>query len=256
MFNQFFAEKVAKVRSSTADAPPPTFSHVRPGASFRRFSLLTNDDVISAIRRLPDKHSAADPIPTSVLKQVADIIAPYIVELFNCSLTDGHFPAVFKEAFITLVVKKPGLDVTDAGSYRPISNLSVLSKLLERLVVRQLMEYLSSADLLPLLQSGFRQGHSTETAVIRVLSDILQAVDRGDIAALIFLDLSAAFDTVDHLILLQRLQTTFGIGENAYRWFQSYLSGRYQYVRRGHAKSFVTYLICWDQSFLYCTLWI
>jgi len=159
--------------------------------------------------------------------------------LFNRSLTDGHFPAVFKEAFITPVVKKPGLDVTDAGSYRPISNLSVLSKLLERLVVRQLMEYLSSADLLPLLQSGFRQGHSTETAVIRVLSDILQAVDRGDIAALILMDLSAAFDS----ILLQRLQT-FGIGENAYRLFQSYLSGRYQYVRRGHAKSSVTYLIC------------
>ena len=94
-----------------------------------------------------------------MLKQVADVIAPYIVELFNRSLTDGHFPAVFKEAFITPVVKKPELDVTDAGSYRPISNLSVLSKLLERLVVRQLMEYLSSADLLPLLQSGFRQGH-------------------------------------------------------------------------------------------------
>ena len=68
------------------------------------------------------------------------------------------------------------------------------------------MGYLSSADLLPSLQSGFRQGHSTKTAVLRVLSDILQAVDRGDTAALMFLDLSAAFDTVDHAILLQRLQ--------------------------------------------------
>ena len=79
--------------------------------------------------------------------------------------------------------------------------MPVLSKLLERLVVRQLMGYLSSADLLPSLQSGFRQGHSTEseTAVLRVLSDILQAVDRGDTAALILLDLSAAFDTVDHM---------------------------------------------------------
>ena len=76
------------------------------------------------------------------------------------------------------------------------SNLPVLSKLLERLVARQLMDYLSFADLLQSLQSGFRPVHSTETAVLRVLSDILQAVDRGDSAALILLDLSAAFDTV------------------------------------------------------------
>jgi hypothetical protein len=75
---------------------------VRPGASFRSFSPLTNDDVINAVRRLPDKSSAADPIPTSVLKQVVDIVAPFIVELFNRSLATGHFPAGFKEAFITL----------------------------------------------------------------------------------------------------------------------------------------------------------
>ena len=83
--------------------------------------------------------------------------------------------------FITPVIKKPGLDAADANSYRPISNLSVISKLLERLIVQQLMEYLTSANLLPQLQSGFRQGHWTETAVglLRVLSDILQAVDRA-----------------------------------------------------------------------------
>ena len=94
------------------------------------------------------------------------------------------------------------------------------------------MQYLSSADLLLSLQSGFRPGHSTETAVLRVLSDILQAVDCGDSAALILIDLSAAFNTVDHSILLQLLQTTFSIHDAAHRWFHSYLSGWYQYVRR------------------------
>lgn len=107
-----------------------------------------------------------------------------------------------------------------------------------------MMEHLSSANLWPLLQSGFRPGHSTETALLRVLSDILQAVDRGDSAALVLLDLSAAFDTVDHAILLQRLQTTFGIDDKAHRWFQSYLTGRCQYVRCGPSRSSVTYLIC------------
>ena len=106
----------------------------------------------------------------------------------------------FKKAFITPMVKKPGMDTTDISSYRPISNLPVLSKLLERLVVRQHMDYLQSADLLPANQSGFTPGHSTETAVLRVLSDILLAVDHGDVAALILLDLSAAFDTVDYEI--------------------------------------------------------
>jgi len=150
---------------------------------------------------------------------VGDLVVPFITELFNRSMSEGCFPAAFKEAFITPIVKKAGLDATDVSSYRPISNLSVLSKLLERLVARQLMQYLSSADLLPSLQSGFRPGHSTETAILRVLSDILQAVDRGDSAALILLYLSAAFDTVDHSILLQRLQTTFGVHDAAHRWF-------------------------------------
>ena len=122
--------------------------------------------------------------------------------------------------------------------------LFVLSKLLGRLVVRQLMEYLSSADLMPPLQSGYRQGHSTETAVLRVLSDIFQAVDNGDLAALVLLDLSAAFDTVDHSILLRRLHQTFRINDTAHKWFHSYLSSRKQYVRRGPSKSSVTYLVC------------
>ena len=243
-FNRFFTEKVQKVRSSAKDAPPPTFSAARAGVTFTAFQPLTVDDVISAVRRLPDKSSAADPIPTNILKQVVDPVAPFIAELFNRSLRMGHFPNYFRQAFITPIVKKPNLDPTDVSSYRPISNLPVLSKLLERLVVHQLLDYLTSMDLLPTLQSGFRANHSTETAILRVLSDIILAVDRGDLAALVLLDLSAAFDTVDHDILLQRLRVTFGISDVAHRWIRSYLSGRTQRVRRGHKKSTVTRLMC------------
>ena len=114
-------------------------------------------------------------------------------------------------------------------------------KLFERLVARQLMDY---ADLLPSLQSGFRPGHSTETAILRVLSDILQAVDRGDSAALVLLDLSAAFKTVDNKILIQRLQSTYNIHSSVLQWFRSYLLGRTQHVRRGSARSSAVHLVC------------
>jgi hypothetical protein len=243
-FNKFFVDKVTKVRDATNDAPLPEFTARRPNAALRGFCRISADDVINAVRRLPDKSSVADPIPTFVLKRIVGLIAPYIVELFNRSLEAGQFPICFKEAYITPILKKPGLDSTEVGSYRPISNLPVLSKLLERLVAGQLNNYLSSADLLPPLQSGFRPNYSTETAVLRVLSDILLAVDRGDFAALTLLDLTAAFDTVDHGILLQRLRITFGIDDVALKWFRSYLLGRTQRVCRGVTRSSVVQLVC------------
>ena len=111
-------------------------------------------------------------------------------------------------------------------------------------MAQQLQHYLCTAGLLPMLQSGFRPLHSTETALLRVLSDILAAVDRGNFAALVLLDLSAAFDMVDNDILLQMLKTSFGIGGAALKWFQSYLTSRTQYVRRGTVRSTIVQLIC------------
>jgi len=171
------------------------------------------------------------------MKLVSEEIAPFLTALFNRSMSAGNFPAAFKDAFITPALKKPGLDVMNVQSYRPISNLSVVSEFLERIVARQLNSYLMSANLLPSLQSGFRCGHSTETAVLRVLSDLLEAVDDLNITALALLDLSAAFDTVDHSILCKRLQLAFGLDGQVLEWFRSYLHDRSQYVRRGMLKS-------------------
>jgi hypothetical protein len=128
---------------------------------------LTLFDVYPTSLRPPIRYS------TFVFKTIADLVAPFIVELFNRSLAADHFPIGFKDAFIIPLMQKPGLDATDVNSYRPISNLSIISKLLERLAVRQLMEYLTSAGILSSLQSGFQPGHLTETAVLRVLPDVL-----------------------------------------------------------------------------------
>ena len=175
---------------------------------------------------------------------MTDEIAPFLAALFNRSLSTGCFPENYKSAFITPLIKKPGLDPADARSYRPISNLSVVSKLLEQFVARQLHCYLQSSNLLPSSQSAYRPFHSTETAVLRVLSDLLMAVDQGEVAALVLLDLSAAFDTVDHNILLRRLRSTYGFNGAVLKWFQSYLHGRSHYVRRGSSRLASTLLFC------------
>jgi len=116
-------------------------------------------------------------------------------------------------------------------------NLSVLSKLLERLVSKQPVAYLLENDLFPDLQSAYRSNHSTATALLKVLSDILLALDSGKLALLSLLDLLAAFDSVDHDTLLHGLQTSYGLGRNVIAWSASYLAGCTQYVRTEASRS-------------------
>jgi len=111
-------------------------------------------------------------------------------------------------AYISPLLVKTNIDPNDVKPYRPISSLSVTSKLLKRLVAKQLVSHLKAHDLLPRIQYVYRRGHSTETAVAKVFSGILTTIDRCDVAALALLDLTAAFDTVDHKIFLQRLLQT------------------------------------------------
>jgi len=125
---------------------------------------------------------------------VVGVIAPCLTSLFNKSLLSGFVPGAFNVAYITPLVKKSGMDTGDVRSYRPISNLSVASKLLKRIAAKQLIAYLEKSALLPQLQSAYRTGHSSETAVLKMLSDILIGIDAGDLSALVLLDLSAAFD--------------------------------------------------------------
>lgn len=240
----YFDDKVRRIRSSTSSSSPPSYHPAPPGASFLDFEPLTTFDVAAAITRLPDKSSAADPLPVSAFKGVADLLTPFLTYLFNRSLVDGSFPTSFKDSFLTPIVKKAGLDEADPSSYRPISNLSYISKLLERLVAQQLTRFVARHQLLPSTQSGFRRGHSTETAITFVLSELLNAVDRGDTAILTLLDLSSAFDTVDHEILLERLRVSFGFDGRALSWFRSYLSDRSQHVRCGGRRSVASAVVC------------
>src|SRR5664279_38219 len=157
--------------------------------------------------------------------------------MFNISLSEGVITAAFKAALVTPRLKKADLEKSDPRNYRPISNLATLGKLLERVVASQFTSYLCQNNLFPEFQSAYRKYHSTETALIKVVNDIIGALDAGHITLLSLLDLSSAFDTVDHDILLKRLEVSFGVLSIPLAWINSYITGRTQAVSSGSRTS-------------------
>ena len=223
----FFVEKTADIRESTKDAPPPDLSDLPPPVhTFVAFDEIATADVEKLLADSSTKQCELDSAPVWLLKKLSCVFAPMLTLLINVSLSQSTLPDKHKQAIIRPRIKKPGLDQSDPANYRPISNLSFISKLVERVVHRQLSNFIEAHNLLPLTQSGFRRFHSTETAVLKVYNDIVSALDLGFIAVLLLLDFSSAFDCVDHTILLQILQSQFGISASALLWIASFLTSR------------------------------
>ena len=137
----------------------------------------------------------------------------------NESILTGTFPEMFKVASVRPGLKKANLDTDDFSSYRPISNLTYLSKIIEKVVHQQITDYISSNKMFSYFQSGYRKFHGCETAVSRIHNDILVMIDQKTNVVLLLLDLSAAFDTINHAMLLNRLNTYYGINDTALNWF-------------------------------------
>ncbi len=135
-----------------------------------------------------------------------------------------------KSAIIHPLIKKPSLDPEILKNFRPVSNLSFISKVIEKVVAARLQDHMNANNLLDPMQSAYRAGYSTETALLRVHNDIVSSVDNGKGVFLVLLDLSAAFDTVDHEILLKFLEDYIGLDGSVLKLFDSYLSGRTQCV--------------------------
>lgn len=174
----------------------------------------------------PSTSCALDPIPTWLLKKVLAVLLEPLTRIVNLSLSSGRFLSAWKNAIISPLLKKPSLDPKILLNYRPIAFLPFSGKLIERSVAIQLNYHLATNSVLSDYQSAYRIGHSIETLLISLLNDLLLAADEGDGTALLFLDLSAAFDTVDHGILLRRLSQHCGVTGVSLDWFKSYLSGR------------------------------
>ena len=165
------------------------------------------------------KSCELDPIPSKILIECLDSILPSLTDLFNSSLASGIFPQCFKSALVTPILKKRCLDLNDLNNYRPVSNLCFIAKILEKLVLSQVSSYLNSHNLYNTCQSAYRPGHSTETALLKVVNDLFLSLYKGNISVLALLDFSSALDTIDHTILVHRLHTDFGFTDTVLQWF-------------------------------------
>ena len=185
---------------------------------------ICQDFVLKQIQGLAtNKATGCDNCPVRLIKLAAPVIVHQLTCLINRSITTGTFPQKWKKAKVTPIHK--GGDVSEPSNYRPISVLSIFSKILERAVFDQLYKYMNLNKFLNQYQSGFRPLRSTSTALINITDDWLNSFDNGEITGVVMLDLKKAFDTVDLDILIHKLKL-YGIDRKGIKWFTSYLQDR------------------------------
>ena len=175
-----------------------------------------------------------DEISNKIIKKSSDIVAPFLKTLFDACLQQGIFPDCFKLAQVAPLFK--GGDRTNLGSYRPISLLPALSKVLEKIILVRMMTFLSDNNIISEHQFGFRPKFSTEYAIVDIYDKLTKNLDNSSTSCAIFLDLAKAFDTVSHNILLRKLEK-YGFRGNTLKLLSSYLKDRYQFVKLGTEKS-------------------
>ena len=246
-FSDSCSEKIWKIRCEFT----PSVSNVdiyTDGESqtclLNAFEPATETEIGIMLKSSPVKSCELDPIPTWLLRDCAPDIIRFLTTIVNMSLRTGVMPSHLKRANLRSIIKKPGLDKDIVNNYRLVSNLSYLSKTIERVVAARLSAHISECDLCVPNQSAYKPNHSVETALVCVQNDILRAMDNLNIVIMLLLDLSAAFDTVDHNVMLHRLTHDVGVGQTALKLFKSYMSDRIQAVHINGSTSPARPLTC------------
>jgi len=229
----FFYTKIKKIRDNIRGNTGTLSRSIRynlepafAGSELSDFNELSVSEVKKLISTSATKSCESDSIPTWLLKDCLDELAPSTTNVVNMSLNTATFHDSFKRAIVRPLLKKAGADRNSLQNYRPVANLPFVSKVIEKAVAAQLDDHLTKHHLMETLQSAYRKRHSTETALLKVHDDIAKALDNGDSVILIMLDLSAAFDTIDHQILLRRLKRHYVLSGKVLKWVESYLENR------------------------------
>ena len=175
-FNKFFITKIENIRlniSSSHSGTSSTKHGIHCPNNLSEFDPVTEEELMKIIQGSKNATCDLDPFPTELLKKCVTVLLPYLVKLFNLSLSSGVVPIFFKHAMVKPLIKKPSLDPENLQNYRPISNLSFLSKILEKIVAKRLSDYRTAHHLQEKMQSAYKTGHSTESALLRIQNDIL-----------------------------------------------------------------------------------
>ena len=236
IFNKYFKEKIEKIESEIPEVEEKAKDRLEEKMESRklRFSLrqVTIEQVKKAIRSMKNKTSSGiDFISPKIVKSVSDEIANPLTYIINNSISEGEFPDSWKIAKVIPIFKKKGLP-SDKVNYRPVSNLKSVSKVIEILVNKQVLNFFEANNLLPESQHGFRGKRSTFSAVATMHELWIKNLERKENQSLTFLDLSAAFDTLSRDIFCSKLKA-YGFDLTSRNWFRSYLTDRSQCVMIG-----------------------
>ena len=210
-FSDYFTEKIRTIRNFPPPNPTACPDTSFAGNPLLTFESVTDEFVLKIINSASAESCELDPIPSTLLYENLDILLPTTTNITNTFLTTGIVPRDRKTAVVKSLLKKSSLDKSLLKNYHPISNLPFLSKILEKVVLHKLLSHLQENNLSNPFQSAYRAGHSTEAVLLGIINNILSALDNDNISVLLLLDLSAAFDSTDHQILLSRLNSVFGI---------------------------------------------
>ena len=231
VFIKHFTNKVEKLRANIAsEYVTSTLVTGTTATTFSSFEKVSHLIVKECILNSAPKSCELDPIPSKLLIECLDSILPSLTDLFKSSLASGIFPQCFNSALVTPILQKRCLYHNELNNYWLVSNLRFIAKILEKLVLSQVSSYLNPHNLNNACQSAYRPGHSTETALLKVLNDLFPSLNKGNISVLALLGLSSTFDIIDHPILAHCLHSDFGFTDSVLQWFASYQTDRTHYV--------------------------
>ena len=230
-FIKHLTNKVNKLRANIASEHVTlTLVTGTTAATFSSFEKVSQSTVKECIIISAHKSCELDPIPSKLLIECPDSFLPSLTDLFISSLASGILPQCFFSALVTPTLKKRCLDHNYLNNYRTVSNLCFIAKILEKVFSFRVSAYLNSHNLCNTCQSAYRPGHSTETALLKVVDDLFLSHNKGNISVLTLFDIYSAFDKIDHPILVHRLRTDFAFTDTVLQWLSSYLTDRTHYV--------------------------